>query len=1403
MKKIKKFIINNEAVSSVISLVLVMMIFFSVTGAIFLWAPGYIENEEKKAQSEAASKDLANADASIDSLGMIGDQSYADISIGSTGSVVIDLEGERFIPYWSYDDYFNFFISGVDDDGLTINMVDGGDDVKTIDKVIISYMDDTCFLAGTKVAMADGTYKNIEDIKVGEEVKAFDEQTEDIVFSKVSNVFHHQAEEMPDYYLVINDDLKVTPNHRFYSNDEWVFADDLEVGDPLFTGNSDYLITSIEKIYNKVLTFDLEIELVHNYFVSINDIEVLVHNAGQGTGYDYIYEHPEVDYVQGYGWIQRGDTYAYITPETHLGWWSWMLLSPDDGNDNIPSTSNGYAGLGYLGSDGLYFSQWNGYANDKAITASGFKVISDKNSQFHKRLVVDLDISDQEPPEGDPPVEIKPVIFDDSDYLDNQPIEYHYGQDAQYGDEELLAHEDVDVIGVSIGLQPGYWRFFKVGESRTGHLNEIYLRWHAPAAITGCHPKAGGGFGDEISIASCHPDGGQCIQVNARNLPYPPKDITETSAYVYGKIYDAAHEDGCQWGFRWGKSSETYSYAWFDPSGISQGDDWGISLAVGQGFEHELTYLTSGDLYYVVATCRNTAEYSLNNVDAGDLEGWIANYPYGEATFFTIPSGPVPNSLDDSATTSNGVTLIWDESAADNNDGVTVYTRILAKESPGWPASPYANIVGHPDYDANVIYICNTSNEIFTYPSGLDCETTYNVRAWTWAEEYEPTQGITMGAMSNDYDDHTFTTSSCPGGKPFPPDKPQGEEYPTVGDTEPYTTKTSDPDGDKVKYGWDWDGDSRIDEWDNNSGNYYDSGTPCTTLHYWGAEGKYEVQVAAMDINDNLGGFSPFLIVSVDSLGNPEIPTIVAFDTPIDVGVLGDYTASAIDPDGDKVKYGWDWGDGSPIEWSGLCPSGAPCTTKHSWATSNLYSIKVIAQDEHGHNSSAWSDPVDIQVKNPGGSPPDTPTIDTFDTPLEVDESGVYKASTTDPDGDDVYYWFDWDDGTNSGWLGPYGSGATCEASHSWGEGGVYLIKVKAKDSPGDNPSDWSAPVTIIVNADPGYQYFGVYCQNGYTVDKYYTSPIVYHFDALITGSTGETYNVIFYWGDGSSSTAGPFYPGWISEQVGEPVIENLPVYNWDDQGVYIIQIQVVEISSGKTSDLSAPLIINVNNPYSTPSNLHLTKIEQTITNDATVNPWPIVATDGLTGAVCINLFSDNYPDADDPAKGQVAFGCIWILDSGSISQKSGVYTTMLEGSNILSGSSSNMNMVSSTDLNPNSKSMIIEKDGGLEFDMSLIRGSSSGSTMTTGGTCEIEFEAKNIQLIEQPSAISRFKLLIVGDNKETWYTYLTKLSKANFDIDSNDDDTLVYVKDGGVETDAKQLVFSASVIHAKIQNLI
>jgi hypothetical protein len=77
-------------------------------------------------------------------------------------------------------------------------------------------------------------------------------------------------------------------------------------------------------------------------------------------------------------------------------------------------------------------------------------------------------------------------------------------------------------------------------------------------------------------------------------------------------------------------------------------------------------------------------------------------------------------------------------------------------------------------------------------------------------------------------------------------------------------------------------------------------------------------------------------------------------------------------------------------------------------------------------------------------------------------EEYTYTAKTTDPQNDQVYYLWDWGDGTDSGWIGPYNSGAECEASNTWIGEGDYNIKVKAKDSE-DHESEWSNPFPITM----------------------------------------------------------------------------------------------------------------------------------------------------------------------------------------------------------------------------------------------------------------------------------------------------------------------------------------------------
>ena len=69
-------------------------------------------------------------------------------------------------------------------------------------------------------------------------------------------------------------------------------------------------------------------------------------------------------------------------------------------------------------------------------------------------------------------------------------------------------------------------------------------------------------------------------------------------------------------------------------------------------------------------------------------------------------------------------------------------------------------------------------------------------------------------------------------------------------------------------------------------------------------------------------------------------------------------------------------------------------------------------------------------------------------------------SSTTDPEGGQLYYRWDWGDGNKSNWLGPFDSGEIVYANNSWLENGSYEIRVKARDVHGLG-SHWSDPLSV------------------------------------------------------------------------------------------------------------------------------------------------------------------------------------------------------------------------------------------------------------------------------------------------------------------------------------------------------
>ena len=177
---------------------------------------------------------------------------------------------------------------------------------------------------------------------------------------------------------------------------------------------------------------------------------------------------------------------------------------------------------------------------------------------------------------------------------------------------------------------------------------------------------------------------------------------------------------------------------------------------------------------------------------------------------------------------------------------------------------------------------------------------------------------------------------------------------------------------------------------------------------------------------------------------NNNPPTKPSIDGPTSgiVSIIYDFTFVATDPDNNNISYYVDWNDGTNSGWVGPFATGVTATISHKWIQTSTYNIRAKAKDEYGYEG-PWSDPFTFIVSE--NQPPNAPEINgsTHGKPkVEL----TYVIKTTDPDDDDVFYYIEWGDGSNTGWIGPYASGEEVSVKHTFSKKGTYTISVRAKD---------------------------------------------------------------------------------------------------------------------------------------------------------------------------------------------------------------------------------------------------------------------------------------------------------------------------------------------------------------------
>ena len=127
----------------------------------------------------------------------------------------------------------------------------------------------------------------------------------------------------------------------------------------------------------------------------------------------------------------------------------------------------------------------------------------------------------------------------------------------------------------------------------------------------------------------------------------------------------------------------------------------------------------------------------------------------------------------------------------------------------------------------------------------------------------------------------------------------------------------------------------------------------------------------------------------------------------------------------------------------------------------NIYRIKSSCMRWCYYQLNLFGDPTLMFYPNEN-LPPDKP-----DKPKIIPRIGGIGerhlgTQSNDPDEDQVYYKWSWDDGNISEWLGPYESGEAVIISYNWTIRGTYEVKVKARDTH-RGESKWSDPLQIKI----------------------------------------------------------------------------------------------------------------------------------------------------------------------------------------------------------------------------------------------------------------------------------------------------------------------------------------------------
>ncbi len=173
---------------------------------------------------------------------------------------------------------------------------------------------------------------------------------------------------------------------------------------------------------------------------------------------------------------------------------------------------------------------------------------------------------------------------------------------------------------------------------------------------------------------------------------------------------------------------------------------------------------------------------------------------------------------------------------------------------------------------------------------------------------------------------------------------PIGPDSGWVGEWQVFKAVAIDPNGDsvKVKFFWDEGQTSLVSPLVASGDTVVDS------VRYF-YRGVKNIRCVAWDKTGLISDTSPAKVfTALQENTAPPAPVVTGPPSGVAQGPYYRFYARAIDPQGDRVRYKFFWGDGRSSDWTPFQPSGGIGVDSVQFNTTGAYYIRAIAQDSLG-----------------------------------------------------------------------------------------------------------------------------------------------------------------------------------------------------------------------------------------------------------------------------------------------------------------------------------------------------------------------------------------------------------------------------------------------------------------------